>query len=80
MTRGPTVEPEGVLIQVVVEMFTADSALMSTQQPALEERGHPVNTRPHRIRRFSAAEKNPAIVHAAKAGKGAIALQPVRDQ
>ena len=40
-----TVEAEGVLVEVVVELLRADGALMGAEQPTLQERGDPRSTR-----------------------------------
>ena len=37
-TRIPPVEAEGELVQVVVQVLSADRTLMSAQQPALQQR------------------------------------------
>ena len=38
--RPPTVEPEGELVEVVVEMRVRHGALMGAKQPALEQGGY----------------------------------------
>ena len=39
------VESEGEFVKVGVQMALADSALMRSQQPALQQRGHEMNAR-----------------------------------
>ena len=43
--RCSSVEPERKLVQVIVQVRRPDGALMSTQQPALQEGNHPVYPR-----------------------------------
>src|SRR2546430_5269764 len=60
-------------------MLTADRALVSAEEPALEERSDPVHARQHRLGRFSTAKDDFSIVAIAEVRKAAIALQPVGD-
>jgi len=41
----PTIEAKRELIQVVREVLVRDGPLMGSQQPALQQRGNPVDTR-----------------------------------
>jgi hypothetical protein len=43
-SRGPAVEAEGELVQVLVEMAGSDSTLMGAEKPPLEQRGDEVDT------------------------------------
>jgi len=51
------VEPEGVLVKIVVQMLVADSALMNAKQPAFQERRNPVRAWHCYMRRIPSAEK-----------------------
>ena len=43
MTRASSIESKRILIQVIVQVFTAHSALVRPDQPALQQGSHPVN-------------------------------------
>lgn len=44
-SRHPAIEPESVLVQVMVELFPGYPPLVDTQQPTLEQRGNTVEAR-----------------------------------
>src|SRR5712692_3839179 len=60
-------------------MLPADGALVRAQQPTLEERGDPVDTREHGFGGLAAAEQDPPVMAIADLGESAVALQTVRD-
>jgi hypothetical protein len=41
---GSAVKPEGELVEIVLQMLIAYRTLMGAQQPAFQQRDHPVNT------------------------------------
>ena len=43
VTRASSIESKRILIQVIVQVFTAHSALVRPDQPALQQGSHPVN-------------------------------------
>src|SRR5271157_872573 len=43
-TGRPPVEPECEFVQVIVEMFTTHRSLVRAEQPALQQRRHPMNS------------------------------------
>ena len=49
-SRGTPVEPERELIEIVLQVCRGDAALVGAQQPALQQRGHPVYTGQQRRR------------------------------
>ena len=60
-------------------MLATDSALMRTQEPALEERRDPVDARQDRLGRLSTTKEHSPVVAIAELGQAAIALEPVGD-
>ena len=60
-------------------MLTADSALIGTHQPALEERGDSMHPREHRVGGLAAPEENSSVMAIAELGEETVALQPVGD-
>ena len=58
-------------------MLTADTSLMRSEEPALEERGCPVHTGQHGLCRFTTAKKDSTVVPISEARKATISLQPV---
>ncbi len=60
-------------------MLTTDSALMRTEEPALEERRDPVDARQDRLGRLSTPKEHSPVVAIAELGQAAVALEPVGD-
>ena len=67
------VEAEGELVQVVVELLWADGALMGTEQPALQERGDPVDARHRHVCGIAGGVEAVAIVREAGGGDAVVA-------
>lgn len=60
-------------------MLTADTSLMRSKEPTLEERSCPVDTGEHRHRRFTTAKENSAVVLISKIREFTVSLKPVGD-
>jgi len=75
--RGPAVEAEGELVQVVVEMLVAHRPLMSAQQPPFEQRGNPVHTGQGDVGRVSAGRDDRRLALIAVLGDLVVALPAV---
>jgi len=61
-TRTSAVEPEGEFVEVVVNMARIDRPVVSTEQPAFEQRRHPVHTRKGFMRRGTRTQNDEWIV------------------
>src|SRR6266536_638401 len=62
MSRAAAVEAERELRQVVVQVPGADGALVGAEQPTLEQRGDPVNTRHDDVGGIAAARDRGRVV------------------
>jgi hypothetical protein len=73
MSRAAVVEAERELRQVVVEVLGADGALVGAEQPALEQRGDPVDTRHDHVRRVACMRDRGRVVDVASAAEPVVA-------
>ena len=46
---GAAIESEGELVQVIIQMLLSNRALMSAQQPSLQQRDHTMDTKMLRL-------------------------------
>ena len=63
--RGPAVEAECELIQVVVQMIATDSPMMGTERPPLQQRDYQMNSRQEFTRRFFVPAKKGNLMRVA---------------
>ena len=64
VARGSTVEAEGELVQVVVQVRATDGALMGAEQPPLEQADHAMHARQEGRRPLgvSAKKRGPVVI------------------
>jgi hypothetical protein len=74
---GRAAEAEGELVEVVVEMLVLDAAVVSADQPPLEQRGDHVDTRHDLVSRFRAAVNDGDLVLVADCGQPGVAAPSV---
>ncbi len=75
----PTIESEGELIKVVIQLLSRYGPLMGTQQPPLQKRRHPVHPREEHRGRLSAPADHPGLVRVPLGLQPLVALPSVRD-
>jgi hypothetical protein len=78
VARRSAVEAECELVEVVRQMRPLDAALMSSEEPALEERGDTVNPGQERAR-VPAASHDLALVDVPRIREGCVGRKAVRD-
>jgi hypothetical protein len=76
---GAPVEPECVLVQVVVELPLPYRTLVYPKQPTLEKRGNAVRAGEHNVCRLRVSGKHSPLVDVAMLGQPMIALPAISD-
>jgi hypothetical protein len=75
--RAPSVEAEGELVEVGVEVLGADLALVGTEQPALKQARDAVHARHQYMCGILVLAENGPLVLVAALGHGPVGLVPV---